>query len=348
VVPQNPLSLSRSECIEYAKAQPLDGGEGNGPLQLGRRFWMEVAGGSAIDRPAREVVRPGIGEINLDPEYLGSDFDKVHLDPKLPQVVNYRTIGSITNGAGGERPPAARKVEDRVKTLALDCATACCSVALLSDGVIAAGQAATMARGHAEALMPMVETVLSDAGTAYCDLDLVAVTVGPGAFTGLRIGLAAARGIVLAAKLPIIGVTTLEALAYRRAAGEPVTATVMAVLDTKRGDFYAQVFGADGAPLCEPQVATGDALSGLVSVGPVLVVGDGAEAASDYLRAAGIAATVADAARHPDAASVATIARGRWQPGITPTTPAPLYLRAALTSLPKINRPAAGSTVAGS
>ncbi len=263
-------------------------------------------------------------------------------------MVKYSTIGSITNGAGGERPPAAGKAEDWVKTLALDCATACCSVALLSDGVIAAAQVATMARGHAEALMPMVEMVLSDAGAAYCDLDLLAVTVGPGAFTGLRIGLAAARGIALAAKLPIVGVTTLEALAYQGAASEPATTTVMAVLDTKRGDFYAQIFGADGAPLCEPQVATGDVLCGLVSVGPVLVAGDGAEAASDYLRAAGIAARVAVAARHPDAATVAMIAQGRWQPGTTPTTPAPLYLRAASTSRPKINRPAAGDVVAGS
>ena len=266
----------------------------------------------------------------------------------LPQLVKNPTIGSITNGAWGERPPAAREVEDPLKTLALDCATACCSVALLSDGVGVAGRAQVMARGHAEALMPMVEMVLADAGATYRDLNLLAVTVGPGAFTGLRIGLAAARGIALAAKLPITGVTTLEALAYRVAATEPASAAVLAVLDTKRGDFYAQGFGADGAPWCDPQVATGAALSGLIPLGPVRVAGDGAEAASEYLRAAGIAATVAVDARHPDAATVATIAEGRWQPGSVPPMPAPLYLRAASTSRPKSDQPTAGGEGAGS
>jgi tRNA threonylcarbamoyladenosine biosynthesis protein TsaB len=263
-------------------------------------------------------------------------------------LVKYPTIGSITNGAWGERALAAREVEDPVKTLALDCATACCSVALLSDGVVVAGQAEMMARGHAEALMPMVELVLADAGAVYRDLDLLAVTVGPGAFTGLRIGLAAARGIALAARLPVAGVTTLEALAYKVAAPEPGSAVVLSVLDTKRSDFYAQVFGVDGAPRCDPQVATGEALCGLVPPGPLLIVGDGAEAASEYLGTAGFAATVVVDACHPDAETVATIAQGRWQPGSILPMPAPLYLRAASTGRPKTDRSTAGGEVAGS
>ncbi|MCH7931874.1 MAG: tRNA (adenosine(37)-N6)-threonylcarbamoyltransferase complex dimerization subunit type 1 TsaB, partial [Proteobacteria bacterium] len=94
-----------------------------------------------------------------------------------------------------------------MNVLALDTATAACSVALWSDGTVLAQRFATMARGHAEALMPMVEAVMAEAGLAFADLDLVATTVGPGTFTGLRVGLAAARGLALAGGLPIVGVT---------------------------------------------------------------------------------------------------------------------------------------------
>ena len=101
-----------------------------------------------------------------------------------------------------------------MRLLALDTATAACSVALWRDGAVLARRFEAMLRGQSEALMPMVGAVLAEAGCGFKDLDAIAVTVGPGAFTGLRIGLAAARGMALAAELPLIGVTTLEAVVH--------------------------------------------------------------------------------------------------------------------------------------
>ncbi|MHA1569433.1 MAG: tRNA (adenosine(37)-N6)-threonylcarbamoyltransferase complex dimerization subunit type 1 TsaB, partial [Alphaproteobacteria bacterium] len=86
-----------------------------------------------------------------------------------------------------------------VKLLALDTATGACSVAIWHEGGVLRRRVAEMAHGHAEALMPMVREVMHAAGASFTDLDAFAVTVGPGAFTGLRIGLAAARGMALAA-----------------------------------------------------------------------------------------------------------------------------------------------------
>ena len=99
------------------------------------------------------------------------------------------------------------------RLLALDCAAGACSVAVLdATGVLAAAHR-VMDRGQAEALMPMIADVLAEAGIAARDLCAVAATGGPGSFTGVRIGLAAARGIALAAGLPTVPVTTLEAVA---------------------------------------------------------------------------------------------------------------------------------------
>ena len=97
-----------------------------------------------------------------------------------------------------------------VSVLGIDTSAAACSAALWRDGAVIAREHAAMARGHAESLMPMVERVMR--GAAYESLDAVAVTAGPGAFTGLRIGLAAARGIALAAGIPAIGVSAFGRL----------------------------------------------------------------------------------------------------------------------------------------
>ena len=91
-----------------------------------------------------------------------------------------------------------------MRILAIDTATAACSAALMVGDAIVARRFVAMARGHAESLIPMVEAVLAEAGAAYGDLDLIATTVGPGTFTGLRVGLAAARGLAVAGSLPVV------------------------------------------------------------------------------------------------------------------------------------------------
>ncbi len=111
-----------------------------------------------------------------------------------------------------------------------------------------------MERGQAERLLPLLEEMLAEAGAGWGDLDALAVCTGPGNFTGLRIGVAAARGLALALGRPAIGVTRLEALA------EGAAGPALAAIDARRGAVYVQAF-ADGAPLGPPELVAADALA---------------------------------------------------------------------------------------
>ncbi len=222
-----------------------------------------------------------------------------------------------------------------MRILALDTATSACSAALWRDGRVRARRFAVMARGQAEALMPMLGEVLAEAGSGMAELDLLAVTVGPGAFTGLRIGLAAARGLALAAGLPCLGVTTLEAVAHGVPPAERRDASLLVALDAKRADVYAQAFGPGLRPLGAPRALLPESLGDLVPDGAVVVAGDAAETAAGALAAAGIGASMSSAAGLPDAALVAEIAARRWRPGEALEAPSPLYLRLPAATLPK-------------
>ena len=213
--------------------------------------------------------------------------------------------------------------------LALDSSVASCSAAVLADGDVRARACVAMAHGQAEALVPMVQSVMSDAATTFAELDLIAASRGPGSFTGLRVSLATARGLALAAGVPCLGVTTTEALAEgARAAG--VEGRVLAVLDTRRADVYAQLF--DGmTPRGEPTAVAYDDLSAFVGAGPLTVVGDAADRAAERLEAATVLGTIAQ----PDAVYVGTVAARRFQPGVVVASPQPLYLRPPQATMPK-------------
>ena len=127
--------------------------------------------------------------------------------------------------------------------LALDTALGACSVAIGDAQGISACRFEAMGTGHAEALMPMIEAVLAEARVAPGQLDRLGVTIGPGSFTGTRIGLAAARAFGRALGIPVIGVTTFEALAVRMPGRPRVVA-----FDARRGQIYVQFFAADGTP----------------------------------------------------------------------------------------------------
>lgn len=210
--------------------------------------------------------------------------------------------------------------------LAFDTATTGCSAAVFTDGRMAAHRAAAMPRGQSEALMPMIEEALRDAGVAYGDLAVLAVTVGPGAFTGLRIGLAAARGLALALGIPCAGVTTLEAVArgvpQDRRAGRPL----LVALDSKRADLYVQMFDADLAPWGAPAAMLADGLADLCGDRAPVVAGDARDRALEALVRAGIDAQEIDAPGVPDAGDVGLIALSRTLPAVD-AAPAPIYLR---------------------
>ncbi|MBT6117911.1 MAG: tRNA (adenosine(37)-N6)-threonylcarbamoyltransferase complex dimerization subunit type 1 TsaB, partial [Rhodospirillaceae bacterium] len=136
--------------------------------------------------------------------------------------------------------------------MGLDSATAACSAALWRDGRILARRFRDMDRGQAEALVPMARDVVAEAGLEFTALDRVGVTVGPGAFTGLRIGLAAARGIALASGAELIGVTSLAAVAaaaFSEEEGGGAAGPLLVALETKRADLYVQLFADDETPM---------------------------------------------------------------------------------------------------
>jgi len=215
-----------------------------------------------------------------------------------------------------------------MNVLAIDTSTSACSAALLRDGQVAARRLSVMARGQSEALMPMMKAVLDEAGISVAALDLVAVTVGPGAFTGLRIGLAAARGFALATGLPLAGVPTPLAVAAAIPEAERSGHTLAIVLDSRRDDPWVQVFDADLTPLGPVEAQSPEQLAARLS-GPVRVAGD----AKARLLAVMPAAVAASSPGWPDAVFVARLGAELWRAGQA-LPPDPLYLRAPDVTLP--------------
>jgi tRNA threonylcarbamoyladenosine biosynthesis protein TsaB len=200
-----------------------------------------------------------------------------------------------------------------MNVLAIDTASDC-AVAIGRDGAVIAEEHRRIARGHAEVLLPMIEGTLHRAGLAYGDLDLIAAAVGPGSFTGLRTGLAAARGLALALGRPTIGITSFESLAYRlKGRGRPI----LVALETKRADFYVQAFDAAGAAMTEPLVLMVDEIAAVAPPNP-LVAGDAAH------RIEGVGEPVEIPVA--DAVAVATLAAARYSRTMTSELLRPLYL----------------------
>jgi tRNA threonylcarbamoyladenosine biosynthesis protein TsaB len=213
--------------------------------------------------------------------------------------------------------------------LAIDTSAAQCAVALIGANN-AAGDAAkepilerqTMDRGHAEHLFPMIEAVLGKAGVGYGDLSRIAVCTGPGSFTGVRIGVAAARGIALGRGIPVIGISRFEALAAE--VGGPVAIC----LSGRGGMIYLQAFGPDGAALAAPEMTTDIELAAAIPPGCTRFAGDAAP------RLDGCPALLPDGL--PDPGVIARLAIGRDGAPL----PAPLYLRGADAALPREGPPA--------
>src|ERR1700749_3201062 len=140
--------------------------------------------------------------------------------------------------------------------LAIDTALDACAAAVLDTGpgVPIAQESQPMKRGHAEALMPLIARVMKEAGVGFAALDRIAGPPGPGSFTGLRVGLSAARGIAPAAGKPIVGVTTLTAYAAPIVSTNS-TAPVIAAIAARHDHVYMQVVSGDGGPLIAPRIA---------------------------------------------------------------------------------------------
>ena len=140
--------------------------------------------------------------------------------------------------------------------LAIDTALDACAAAVLDTetGRIVAHESQPMKRGHAEALMPLIGRVMAQSGVSFAALDRIAVTTGPGSFTGLRVGLSAARGIALAAKKPAVGLTTLSAYAAPLIS-EVSEHPIISAIDARHDHVYFQVVSGVGDALVSPCVA---------------------------------------------------------------------------------------------
>jgi tRNA threonylcarbamoyladenosine biosynthesis protein TsaB len=214
------------------------------------------------------------------------------------------------------------------RVLALDCSGAACSAALWLDGALAAERFAAMERGQAETLMPQIAEIMAETGTAFSALDAIATTVGPGSFTGLRLGLAATRGLALAADRPILAMTSFEALL---AGLDPLTATgrkVAVALDSRRGPVFAQLFDTDRTPLGPPLSLEPDEIDAWLPDEPLVILADAGAALTPRPDRNVHRAAIRAGAMARFAAQLGPAALGRL-------APTPLYLRAPDVSLPK-------------
>jgi tRNA threonylcarbamoyladenosine biosynthesis protein TsaB len=209
--------------------------------------------------------------------------------------------------------------------LAVDTCLGACSVAVLEGGTTLAHRFELMDRGHAEALAPMVEDAMRDAKLAYTALDRLAVTVGPGTFTGQRVGLAFMRGMRVALKKPLIGITSLETMAHHALAGTKLPRAA-ALHDARRDEVYLEIV-ENGATTVPPTVLLfADAMTQLANLKSLALCGTAAPRAAETLPNAQLTTI-----RQPDALWTARLAATRTA---TDTPPRPLYLRAPDAKLP--------------
>ncbi len=212
-----------------------------------------------------------------------------------------------------------------MRVLAIDTALEACSAAVLdTENGKVTSESLPMVRGHAEALMPLIGRVMKAADMAFSALDRIAVTTGPGSFTGLRVGIAAARGIALAAAKPAVGLTTLAAYAAPHIAHDDKTAIAVAI-DARHQHVYLQIFGPGGRTLIAPRIASiADAVRAAAN-GPVRIVGTGATMLAVAWPSREPPPVLVDESRAPDIVWVGRLAAAADE---STSEPKPLYLRA--------------------
>lgn len=224
-----------------------------------------------------------------------------------------------------------------MKILAIDTALSAVSACVLDDADEAPEALETMAlqRGHAEALLPLVDCVMARTEGGFASLDRVAVTVGPGSFTGLRVGIAAARAIGLACKIPVAGVSTLAAIAAPLIL-EQMPGLVVPAIDARRANVYFAAFGPYGRAVVAPRMAPAREAVRTLGVGPLRLAGSGARLLAMEASAAGMPVEIADENGGPDIVFVAKLGL-LADPESAP--PRPLYLAAPGAKAPEPPQP---------
>ncbi len=213
-----------------------------------------------------------------------------------------------------------------MRVLAIDTALEACSAAVLDteQGAITAHESLPMVRGHAEALIPLIARVLETSGLDFAALDRIAVTTGPGSFTGLRVGIAAARGIALASGKPAVGLSTLAAYAAPLIAADD-TLPVVSAVDARHDHVYLQVFGPGGRTIVAPRLASLREALRVAATGAPRLIGTAASILAAAWPAGERPPSLVDPRRAPDINWVARLGAAAVETG---TPPKPLYLRA--------------------
>lgn len=207
--------------------------------------------------------------------------------------------------------------------LAIDTSASLCAASVHDTSAGEMGRSVRdLGKGHAEHLMAVIDEALAQADMTYADLDRLAVSVGPGSFTGIRVGVSAARGLALALNIPAIGVTTLEALALE-ARQTNAGRNVLAALDGGRGEIHAALYGPDGYELAPAAAIDLETASEIVTRANAIVVGTAADAINAV---AGGGLDISGRQATADIAAYAVLGLAKPDTGTRPT---PLYLRSA-------------------
>jgi tRNA threonylcarbamoyl adenosine modification protein YeaZ len=212
-----------------------------------------------------------------------------------------------------------------LRVLAIDTALGACSACIwqAGDAVPLAAESLPMDRGHAEALLPLIDRVVAQVEGGFESLDRVAVTVGPGSYTGLRVGISAARGIGLAAGIPVVGVATLSAFLAPLMVKER-RGLFTAALDAKHGHIYIQAIAPGGRTIIQPSLMSYRDAVRVLGSGPLLISGSAAVMLAAEARMQGVEAHVTDMPQAPD---IAWVARLGALADPNQALPKPLYLR---------------------
>lgn len=211
--------------------------------------------------------------------------------------------------------------------LALDTSANFCSAALYDCGQerVLSQKSENIGRGHAERLMGLLAEVLETAELEYKDVNRIAAVCGPGSFTGIRVGLATARGLALGLNIPVIGVNALEAIAFQHNNRENNTETpIVVALDAKRGELFAQVFSDSGKHMTRPQAVAIDQISDFTPDQPFRIAGSGSQAIINAIDEQSCK-VISD----QTAAKIDDIAKLAAQMPDSTNKPSPLYLRSA-------------------
>lgn len=211
--------------------------------------------------------------------------------------------------------------------LAMDAAGSACAVAVCRDGAALASRVEPMRRGQAERLVPLIEATLHDAGMAAAALDMIAASTGPGGFTGVRIGLATARGYALGLNIPVIGVSRFETIAATALPLGGSSDRLLVALDARRAEILLQTFDAEGNAVEAPWESRPDDVAGLIRDRVRWIAGDAGAAVAEALGRSGHGASWIESTATIEPAVLARIGAARAHTAESGRA-RPLYLRA--------------------